>query len=232
MSFEESEARDQAEVSELRRALEAVAETAVPREDCPPPERIWAAVGGELSSDGLRDVVDHTVTCAVCAESWRLAAELIAEEASAAHPEPAEEPGPSENGFWRSWLQVAALMVVLAGAGLLLRPDGAPSPAPVRSGDEAGISALTPQDRALPREAFVLRWTGPAPGLRYDVEVTWITAEASTVVFRAQDLEETEVRVPPEALAELPSEARLLWEVTALDDGQPVEHRTFRARLE
>lgn len=215
MGFENMESRG------LRQALAAVAETAVPREDCPAADRIWAAVEGELPPDDLRDVVDHIAKCAVCAESWRLAAELNEEEAYEAQP---------ENGFWRSWFQVAALVVVLAGAGWLIRPDGAPSTDPVRGGEEPGISALTPQNRALPREELMLRWTGP--DLRYAVEVTWITAEASQVVFRVRDLAETEVRVPPEALAGVPPEAVLLWEVTAFRNGEPVDHKTFTARLE
>lgn len=215
MSFDDAESR------ELRQALAAVAETAVPRDDCPAAERIWTAVAGELPPEDLRDVVDHTAQCAVCAESWRLAVELKEEEASEALP---------ENGFWRSWLQVAALVVVIAGAGWLLRPDGAPSPGPVRGGDGAEISAVTPQNRALPRDDFVLRWTGPE--LRYEVEVTWITAEASKVVFGVQDLARTEVRVPPEALAGVPPEAVLLWEVTAFENGEQVDRKTFKAHLE
>jgi len=215
MSFDDAESR------ELRQALAAVAETAVPRDDCPAAEQIWTAVAGELPPEDLRDVVDHTARCAVCAESWRLAVELNEEEASEAQP---------ENGFWRSWLQVAALVVVIAGAGWLLRPDGGPSPGPVRGGDGAEISAVTPQNRALPRNDLVLRWTGPE--LRYEVEVTWFTTEASKVVFRVQDLTRTEVRVPPEALAGVPPEAVLLWDVTAFENGEPVGHKTFRARLE
>lgn len=216
MSFDDAESR------ELRQALAAVAETAVPREDCPSAERIWTAVAGELPPEDLRDVVDHTVQCAVCAESWRLAVEL-SEEEEVFESQP-------ENGFWRSWFQVAALVVVIAGAGWLFRPDGAPSPDPVRGGDGAEISAVTPQNRALPRDDLVLRWTGPE--LRYEVEVAWYTEEASKVVFRVQDLAQTEVRVPPEALAGVPPEAVLLWEVTGFENGEPVDHKTFRARLE
>lgn len=214
---------EEAQTVELRRALAAVAETAVPRDDCPAAERIWKALSGELPPEDLRTVVDHTAQCAVCAEAWRLGVELNREEASEARP---------ENGFWRSWLQVAALVVVLAGAGLLLRSMETPAPGPVRSGDGPEISALTPQDRALPRDDLVLRWTAPRPGLHYEVELTWITAEPPRVVFRRQDLGETEVRVPPESLTGVPSEAVLLWEVSAFDDGEPVDHKTFRVRLE
>lgn len=214
---------EEAQTVELRRALEAVAETAVPRDDCPDAERIWRALGGELPPEDLRTVVDHTAQCAVCAEAWRLGVELNREQALEVRP---------ENGFWRSWFQVAALVAVLAGAGLVFRSVETPAPGPVRSGDAPGISALTPQDRPLPRDELVLRWTAPRPGLRYDVELTWITPDASRVVFRRQDLDRTELKVPPQALAEVPSEAVLLWEVTALDDAEPVDHKTFRARLE
>ena len=216
---------EEAQTVELRRALAAVAETAVPGDDCPAAERIWWAVAGELPPEELRTVVDHTARCAVCAEAWRLAVELNRQEEEALETRP-------DDGFWRSWLQVAALVVVLAGAGLVLRTVETPSPSPVRSGDDVGISALTPQDRPLPRNDLALQWTAPRPGLRYDVELTWITADGSKVVFRRQDLARTEVRVPPEALSGVPSEAVLLWEVRAFDDGEPVDHKTFRARLE
>lgn len=250
MSFEDVESR------ELRQALAAVAETATPREDCPEPESLWDAVQGELSPNTVKEVVDHTATCAACAESWRLAVELMNGEAGVTDltddtGDTRFVPGDGEaevvdDGFWRSWVQVAALVAVLAGAGLVVHhtdwlPGAAGPDAPVRSGEETGITALTPQNRALSREDLTLRWTAPAPDpagpatgdgeLRYDVEVTWVTEASSTVVFRARDLERAELKLPREALAELPPDAVILWSVTAWRDGELADRETFNFRL-
>jgi hypothetical protein len=245
MSLEDTESR------ELRDAFAAVAETAVPGEDCPEPEMLWDAVRGELPPEELKEVVDHTARCAVCAESWRLAVELtsetgvadVGEDAETTSVLPAREV--DEDGFWSSWLQVAALVAVLAGAGWVVRNTdwlpgtGGPDTA-VRGGDDTGITALTPQNRALSRDGLTLRWTAPAtpsrPGvgegaLRYEVEVIWVGEAASTVVFRARDLERTELAIPPEALANLPADAVILWTVTARLDGEQVDRKTFNFRL-
>jgi hypothetical protein len=246
MSLEDTESR------ELRDAFAAVAETAVPREDCPEPEMLWDAVQGELPPDELKEVVDHTARCAVCAESWRLAVELTGETGVAEVGDDTETTNDlaarevDDDGFWGSWLQVAALVVVLAGAGWVVRNTdwlpGATGPdTAVRSGEDTGITALTPQNQALSRDGLTLRWTAPTPtpsrsgvgegDLRYEVEVTWVAEPASTVVFHARDLERTELAVPPEALADLPADAVILWTVTARLDGERVDRKTFNFRL-
>lgn len=220
----------------LQDALSAVAETAVPREDCPEPERIWDAQRGALAPEETRTVVEHLASCTVCAEAWRLATVLDEEPAAgfggadAAPDLDAAQDDRDEGSFWRGWLQVAALVAVLAGAGFLVRQGGPPDV--VRSGSEPEIVALTPQDRPLSRDPLVLSWSSPEPGLHFNVEVTWVTAQRSTPIARATDLTETKVALPESALETVPSGAILLWDVTAVRDGEPVARQTFRARLE
>jgi len=60
----------------LREAFSALSERARPREDCPEPDHLWAAVRGELPARVRRELVNHISTCAACAEAWRLAREL------------------------------------------------------------------------------------------------------------------------------------------------------------
>lgn len=248
-AFEEPEGGRPAE---LHRALAARAATARPSEDCPAPDTLWRAVAGELRAEQARDLVDHTARCPVCAEAWRLAVELqrdLEREApgataagKAAGPEadvvtlrPAQGEDPEEEGFWRPWLQTAALIALLAGAAVLLpkglledRPFLAPS---VERGAEAGLRALVPQDRPLAREGLVLRWSEPEPGLAYDVDLLWPTEGGTAEVLSVRGLEEPALPLPPRRLEALPTGSVLLWEVTARRDGEEVARSTFTLRL-
>jgi hypothetical protein len=62
--------------SRLARAFRDAGVDARPREDCPDPDRIWAAVRLELPLDERLAIIDHTSTCPVCAEAWRIAMAL------------------------------------------------------------------------------------------------------------------------------------------------------------
>lgn len=228
------------QVARWRDGLAALAETAVPRGDCPEPDRIWAAVDGELAPDELRDVVDHTAGCVVCAEAWQLAAELGDADA-------AIEQEPSHRSmFWRSWTQVAAMVVVLAGAAFVMqkigpRPDLPLSPSPdvvrngdvVRSGDEVQLLARTPADEPQSRDDLVLDWAyrPTALELTFDIELTWETVDRSVPLFQADSLMVSRLRIPPEALAEVPPGVTLLWEVTAFRGDEEVAHKAFPLRL-
>src|SRR4029453_10866623 len=62
------------------------------REDCPPAERIWAAISRELSAGERAAIVDHLAVCPTCAEAWRLAMALGQEQVSAPAPRLAARP--------------------------------------------------------------------------------------------------------------------------------------------
>ncbi len=49
-----------------------------PSDNCPDRERLWAAAAAELPLTERCELLDHTLECAYCAESWRLAVELDA----------------------------------------------------------------------------------------------------------------------------------------------------------
>lgn len=229
MTFEDvgiAGAKDEAdgEIGHWQDALAAAAETAVPRDDCPEPERIWAAVQGELPPDELRETVDHTTTCAVCAEAWQLAGELQHEEADTTS-------GYDDGAFWGNWMRVAAMVVLLAGAAFVFRDS---SPTIERSGDPAAITTLTPDTQ--PRESLVLRWTPlPADGgprVTYDVAVSWETVQASTEIFRQEGLTQPGLALPPTALDPLPvGEQTLMWTVTARRDDEVLARKSFMVKV-
>ena len=168
------------EIARLREAFAADCDEPAPgsvpssgEAPCPAPERIWDALDGALGPEELREVVDHVAVCPACAEEWRLAAAFrdeLSDEAAGAEesdpPEPADLAAARGRRLQvRSWLAAAAVAVLALGVGGVWwstsRP-GAPgtTKAPVyRQGTEQTIESLLPEDRPLPRDQAVLRWT-------------------------------------------------------------------------
>lgn len=202
-----------------------------PAAGCPPASDLWSAVRGELPAEARRAVVDHTSSCAACAEAWRLAVALTPDPIPVAPEAPrsvlAWLPRP---GVLAPLAAAAALVVALAaGFGLLTGPRPGRTPE-FRGAEVPVIRSLLGEAQALPRGSFRLQWTAAGEGSRYDVQVT---TEALEVVASVQGLAEPVHVVPESALLRLPAGARLLWRVEAvLPDGERVASPTFVARLE
>jgi hypothetical protein len=213
----------------LRAAFRARTEAEPTPGGCPPSDRVWLAVRGELPVDERRAVVDHTSACGACAEAWRLAVEVT--------PDPIVAVAPASRtvlpGRWRRQLAPLATAAVLAlglgGAFWFLR--GRPSAAPEFRGEQAPvIRSLVSDDRALARVGFRLQWSAGPAGTRYDVRVT---TEALAVVANGRGLAEPSFLVPAGSLRSLPAGTRLLWRVEAtFPDGERVASPTFVTRLE
>ena len=94
----------------------------------------------------------------------------------------------------------------------------------------AMLTSLLPANAVLARDGFLLRWSpGPADTL-YGVR---LSTEDGGAIHRADRIEASEHRVPPEALADLPADTTLLWRVEAvLPDATRVTSPRFRVRLE
>jgi hypothetical protein len=215
------------DVDAMRQAFAALAATATPLDDCPEPPRLWAAARGEASPGETRDLIDHTASCPVCAEAWRLAVRLE-DAAPASGRQPVRRPAVAQ---W--WPAAAAAALVVAAVGVYQLREPAPPPVPtLRSAAEAGVVSDLAADAVLPREACVLAWH-PEPareGLRYAVQVT--TDDLRPVV-EADDLAAPRFEVPAAALAELPPGARILWRVEAfLPGGRRLASETFSVRIE
>lgn len=215
------------ELTRLRSAFASLAEDAVPGPACPHPERIWLAVRreAELPAADVRELALHTAECPSCAESWRLAGELLAAEA---------DQRPRAVGRIRRWggaLPLAAAVAAVALAGVVIQHHGRGSVEPgYRDPRGGGMRALMAEDAPLPRAACVLRWSPVAEGARYDLRVATSTL---AVVYRARGLAVTEHQVPAEALAGLPSGSRLIWQVEAVaPDGMRTASPAFVVRIQ
>jgi len=191
----------------LRRAFAAVPAVAPAPESCPPAERFLAAVHGELPPAELRELVEHVAGCPACAEDWRLAVAL--------EKSPGEVPETVHDAPWprsarhrvrrvAAWWASAAAAAPLAVATFLAR-----APVPALRGEKPP-ELLTAAD-VLPRDACLLRWSGPA-GAVYDLDVH---TQIGMSVFKVRELRGTSYYVPASALAALPPGTPLDWQVAA-----------------
>lgn len=218
--------QDAQELMRLRAAFTAPAAPASDPASCPAPETIWLAVRGELPPQELRQVVEHTASCAACAEDWRLAAELNRQEAGQAT---VVQPGKVIAGRFGQWRNMAAAAAIAAGllvaAGIYRTGDFGPQEPTYREAEHAGMRSLLPEGQAVSRQEAVLRWS-PAPGATsYDVQVS---TEDLQAVASSQGQTATELRIPASALASLPPGAKLLWQIEAVRaDGTRETSPTF-----
>lgn len=222
--------RDDQELARLRAAFTSPAEAAPDPETCPAPEKIWLAVRGELPSHEVREVVEHTATCAACAEDWRLAADLNRQEQKAAE---ADRPANVVYGRFRQWRPLAAAAALAAGVLLVIgiqSDDMQPGQEPAyREAPRAELRSLLPEGQALARRDAVLRWSPLHGAVSYDVQVS---TEDLRVVATEEGLTSSEVRLPESALAGLQSGTKLLWQVQAVfPDGTRETSATFTTTL-
>ena len=237
--------RDSAWVTD---ALRASSEDARPRDDCPMPDRIWAAVQLELPLEERLAIIDHTTTCQVCAEAWRLSMELAAEGATAALPKPGREESNlqaigrddlTRTPFNRAgilttaksrlaWAAIAASLVVITGLVFALRSSLTDEPV-LRAPETGDIRSLVAERGQIPRDDFRLEWSAGPSGARYDLTVTTSDLE---VIVDVRGLDRPEYRIAPERLADVPPGARVFWRVSArTSDGATVSSRTFETTV-
>jgi len=210
----------------LRRAWAALADRVLPSAACPEPEKLWSAARGGLPSEEARVLVGHTAGCPACAEAWRLARDLDPAALVDAVDVARDAPSLRWRGSWGA-LAAAVAAVALAAAVFLGRAPDVPQ---YRAAEETAIRSLVPEERPLPREAFVLRWTpGPATS-RYTVHVA---TEALTPLARAGGLTAAEYAVSEDALRTVPAGARVLWRIEmVLPDGGRAASPTFRTSVQ
>src|SRR6185436_4475958 len=108
--------REEGELAKLRRAFASLSQPAPAPAACPPPEKIWEAVRGELPPGEVRAIVEHMAVCPACAEDWRLAVALQ-------RPETASNVIPAAERFsagrrLRNWSLAAAAVLALAVVGV------------------------------------------------------------------------------------------------------------------
>lgn len=186
---------------------------ASPSAACPDAERIWRAVALESSAGERRSVIEHVAACALCAETWRLAAgfgERTAPQATTVRRRPVGLPQ----------LALAAASIVAAvGLGWLALHRWPGQETALRA-PEPAIRSLLEDGAALPRDRFLLRWTAGPRGTIYDVEVATTDLK---LLARGLALATPEYLVPQDALRDLVPGTSIAWRVEATyPDGRAV----------
>jgi hypothetical protein len=214
----------------LQRGWAALGERAVPRPDCPAPDRLWAAAAGEGTPDERQEIVLHIAGCASCAAAFRLARGLARDEGSADRGILSFSAGRRARLIrWAAPLSALAALLVIAVILPRLRPQ---SPPVYRGGAGSEIRSLVGSDErvpSLPRDAAELRWSPGPPGSRYEVRV--LTVQGEEVILKS-DLEEARYWIPATSLVRLSPGDLLYWQVTVSSpDGSRRTSPTFTLRL-
>jgi hypothetical protein len=206
---------------DLRAAFQRLADTAsLEGVDA---ERLWLAVTADVSAEERREVVEKAAQDPSWALAWRLAEEMWAASREAAAP--VRVVRRSSNPL--AWGALAAGLATVVGLGIW----NARGPAIVGDRDptRARIESLLRSEGTLSRADAVLRWTGP-PGATWDIRVT---SEDLVHVHSASAVAATEYRLPEAFVSQLPSGARVLWQVEArLSEGGTLRSDTFVNTLE
>jgi hypothetical protein len=213
---------DEREIAALRDAFASLSHRATPEVGCPTPDHIWEAAHGGLTQAETHEVIDHTASCGVCAEAWRIACAVETTVGGAVVE--------ARRWSWR-WMAVAAaaVVVLVAGATVQFRSRQAPPAATYREAREDVIRSLVPEAEALPRDAFVLRWTPGPEGSRYNLRVA---RSDLTELVHAKGLSAAEQRIEPSVISTVPTGDRLLWQVEMiLPDGRRTQSATFVTSL-
>lgn len=211
----------------LKSAIASLDEVQGTEGDCPGAERIWESATGQLPPTDDKTVVSHLGECGSCSAEWRIARELVREEA------PAVSPAPSAGPAWRAWVPMvaaASILVAAVSVGVLWfrEPPGERPVYRTQQGD--WLRAVPPAGGALSRDSCVLRWTAGPEGTAYALLVT---DDDLQPLARAAWLERPEYTVTAGDLVSVPAGGSILWRVTAhLPDGRRVVSRTFTTQLE
>ena len=196
---------------------------------CEEPERIWEAVQGTLDPARVGQLLDHANACTACARAFQLARELRRQVPEDADPTVAPV-RPARRWMRRPALTGAMLAAAAAVAAVVvLRKEEPPAQRVLREASSQSIVPL-PGDDHLPRDRFLLRWSGGGRGTIYEL---WVTTPELREIYREGKLETPEARVPASALEGLPRGGAVLWRVEArLPDGGHVESPASRTRVE
>ncbi len=209
---------------DLRRAFRERPAGDEPPGDCPAADRLAAAAQDRCSADEFNRILDHTVVCAACAASWRIARELRDEEAGAA-------PARLRRSGLPAWALAAAAVLAVA-AGVTLVPQWIDlHRAPVyRSNEAPTVRSEIEDGRVLPRDRVLLRWSCDLEDSVFSVRVMDVDLNP---LASADQLQQEEFLVPEQALAGLASGDVVLWRVEALHpDGRRVPSPVYSVRLE
>jgi hypothetical protein len=210
----------------LRKAFQSLGETSRREPSAEELDQIWRAMSGELPAPERRALVERMAGDPSLAEAWRVAHEVRRTAAAPSHA-----PVTRDTRTWmRPGLATAAVIFIAAALGALLQLSRPADEDTFRDPGGYVVASLVPPDAALARDAFRLRWTGGPEDSRYHVRVT---TEDLRVLATVSDLVVPELLVNPDALSDVASGSRVLWQVEAtLPGGERVSSQTFVARVQ
>jgi len=220
-----------AEADRLRGGFAAARNIAGDDEPCPAADRLWDSAAERLDRRDNESVVRHAAACGACAASWRVAREMLLDEAGAAAQAAELQP---VGRTWPRWagLAAAAMLVLAAGIVVVQQQFTTVGPSePVYRAPPLGalVSEIDPA-MPVPRDDLVLRWSGAPDGSTYDLRVT--TARLDPL-HRAFGIVDAEYRVPESALAGVSPGETVLWTVTThLAGGSAWTSPAFRATVD
>lgn len=211
-----------------REAFAGLSERAVPRPDCPDPDRLWATAVAEGPAEERQAIVDHMASCASCAGAFRLALGMSREKREAtAEIEPLHRPSPP-------WFRRTGPLTALAAALLLtlLVPvwrQAQKAPPQYRDAVRPEVRSEIAEGAVLSRQDAVLRWSAGPPGSFYEVRV--LTREGREITVES-GLESPRYQIQPAALKEIPAGTVLYWQVKSLQpDGSARVSKTNSIRI-
>jgi Putative zinc-finger len=214
------------ELVRLRKAFAVSLGPAPEPEACPPSDRIWLAVRGELPPDELREILDHVATCHACAEDWRIAMAFEEESRAGLVAAPPSTRSRSVVARFRPWLAAAAVILVSV-VGFQLQ---GPKPN-FRFGEVQTVEVESLlKDASIPRQHFVLSWKDVPEAASYNLTVSTFSKDSMETLVQEEGVTATSYKVPESVLANLKPGAKVLWNVTPVSqDGGLLHGRTFQA---
>jgi hypothetical protein len=211
----------------LRDEFAKISELAGDGKECPPPETLWSSGRAELDPVDNEPVILHLSECTACAAAWRIAQDLAEERLRERAPVSRKRLVVSR---WASLAATAAVVLAVVSLVVFNTYERRTTPPIYRTQEVNWLQPVVPDGVSLPRDAFVLRWTGGPEGTTYDVRVTTASLDP---VAGASRLDRSEFRVSEDALAGISSGAQVFWQVTAhLPDGRRLESASFAVKLE
>jgi len=174
------------------------------------------AARGTLESAERSEVVDHLIRCSQCSQAVQVLRELE-DWADDAGTSVSRSPAPASVPFLKRpatrYLALAAVLVLASGLGALWQGSAGPTTMVSRGAPQLGL-AVTPTDGSLLNTApKQLAWRTESGENLF--RVTIYDAE-STLVWRSDQITDSEINVPPAVRARLTRPGLYYWRVTGL----------------
>lgn len=207
-------------VDDLRLALSDDVEGSASPADV---ELVHRAVAGELDENELESLLDRLHLEPALAEAWRTAVVVRNELAGQGR-----DGRPAVRGRWYAFVGLAAVAVLAVAIPSMLHWRGELETV-MRESPRDSIESLLEDGTALPRDAFDLEWQASGDHGAFRIHV--LDADLG-VLHEEASIQNTELRVPAAALADLDPGSTVLWWVeTTGPSGLRLRSPTFVQRV-